>query len=108
VNSIVFFLVSEWREIVHEIFVFVEKWRYWFFVLRSFIFHPKNTKLLWSLHSLVLPMEKREQQLWIFWYSNLGWSHGSFFIWGHLLFVGVPSDFKDNIKVAMKPIKKNW
>jgi hypothetical protein len=28
VNSIVFFLVSEWREIVHEIFVFVEKWRY--------------------------------------------------------------------------------
>jgi hypothetical protein len=27
-NSIVFFLVSGLREIVHEIFVLVEKWKY--------------------------------------------------------------------------------
>jgi hypothetical protein len=45
-NSIVFFLVSELRKIKHEILVLVEKWRYWFFVLRCFIFHHKNIKLL--------------------------------------------------------------
>jgi len=59
------------------------------------------------LPSLFLPMEKREQQLWFFLYSNLGWSHGSFFIWGHPLFDGVPSEFKENIKVSMKQKKSD-
>jgi hypothetical protein len=70
----VFFLVSEWREIVHEIFVLVEKWRYWFFCFEEFYFSSQEHKTFVKFALFVFTYgEEGTTTLGFFLYPNLGW-----------------------------------